>query len=65
MGKTDHEIDFGDVEIVKSPKTVQSVLDGEGQEAGVFGALCEPATLTPCVACCTLATLSTRPMRWV
>ena len=23
----DHEIDFGDVEIVKSPKTVQSVLD--------------------------------------
>ena len=27
MGKTDHEIDFGDVEIVKSPKTVQSVLD--------------------------------------
>ena len=27
MGEMDHEIDFGDVEIVKSPKTVQSVLD--------------------------------------
>ena len=27
VGEMDHEIDFGDVEIVKSPKTVQSVLD--------------------------------------
>ena len=43
MGEMDHEIDFGDVEIVKSPKTVQSVLDKRAMRDILY----EPTTLTP------------------